>query len=346
MMLCLCVGCAKQEPPKDEGDNDTQEEEQQPDVDVIDTENTIINPLTGEAVEEDISSLRPYCIMINNHSHGRPSIGLSHASIIYEVLVEGDITRLMAIFNNIDGLDIGNIRSCRHYYISLNDAYDGIYIHWGSSNIGRDHLAKYGTDDLDALSHGNGFYREDFRSQNEHNAMIHGTKAVAYAKEHYETEHSADYDTSYGLAFSESAAEQCTNESTDFTVQYLASTKTEFKYDPEKKCYNAYMGGTEYKDRGEYYDNTDDASIDLANVIILGVPYTVVDSYAHKDMELTGSGTGYFATGGKYVEIKWSRADRDDNFHYTLTDGTPLALSVGKTYVCIAPLGTGGSVTW
>ena len=55
-------------------------------------------------------------------------------------------------------------------------------------------------------------------------------------------------------------------------------------------------------------------------------------------MNLVGSGTGYFCNGGKYVEIKWERADRNDNFHYTLTDGTPLALGVGKTFISIAPL--------
>lgn len=338
MMCCLLVACGKTEPKPDATEK--------PDVDVVEPEDGIINPLTGEIVEEDTSIMRPYCIMINNHPEGRPSIGLSKASIIYEALVEGEITRLMAIFNDIDGLDIGNIRSCRHYYLSLVQAYDGLYIHWGSSNIGDAQIAQYGIDDIDALSHGDGFYREDCRFGNEHNAMIHGSQAVAYAKSAYETEHAEDYDTTYGLMFSKDAAEQCTNESTDFTVQYLASTKTNFKYDADKNCYNAFINGAEYKDRGDYYDSTDDASIDIANVIILKVPYTVVDSSAHKDMELTGSGTGFFATGGKYVEINWTRADRSDSFHYTLTDGTPLALSVGKTYICISPLGDGGSVTW
>lgn len=338
MMCCLCVGCGKKETNEDKGPK--------PDVDVVDTEDAIINPLTGEEVEEDNSIMRPYCVMINNHPEGRPSIGLSNASIIYEALVEGEITRLMAIFNDIDGLDIGNIRSCRHYYLSLVQAYDGLYIHWGSSNIGDAQIKQYGINDIDALSHGDGFYREDFRFQNEHNAMIHGSQAVAYAENNYETKHADGYDTTYGLMFSDDAVKQCTKDSTDFTVQYLSSTTTEFKYDAEKNCYHAFMNGNEYIDRQSYGDSSDDASIDLANVIILKVPYTVVDKSAHKDMELTGSGTGFFATGGKYVEINWTRADRADSFHYTLTDGTPLALSVGKTYICISPLESGGSVTW
>lgn len=338
MMCCLCVGCGKKEPEK--------EATETPKVDVANKDDAIVNPLTGEEVEEDISNLRPYCVMINNHTSGRPSIGLSNASIIYEALVEGEVTRLMAIFNDIDGLDIGNIRSCRHYYLSLVQAYNGIYIHWGSSYLGDSDIRGYSINDLDALTHGDGFYREDFRFQNEHNAMIHGSQAVAYAKANYDVEQPDGFDSSYGLSFSDDAAKQCKKESTDFTVQYLSSTATEFKYNAEKDCYNPYMGGVEYIDRGDYYDNTDDKSIDIKNVIILNVPFTVVDDVAHKDMEFTGSGTGYFATGGKYVEIKWTRDGRYDFFHYTLTDGTPLNLGVGKTYICVSPLDNGGSVTW
>ena len=302
----------------------------------------LINPLTGEKLDNDISSARPYCIMINNHAVARPSVGLSHASIIYEALVEGDITRLMAIFSDVEGFDIGHIRSCRHYYVSLAQAYDAIYVHWGSSNIGDDYLNKYKIDDIDQLKLGDaaGFYRESGNTAIEHRAMVNGTELSEYVKAHNRVDHSSDYDKSYGLSFADNAVEQCTNSSSEFIVQYLGSTKTTFKYNPDKSCYNAYMSGNEYIDR------TNDASIDLANVIVLNVAYDVVDDAAHKDMTLTGSGTGYFATGGKYVEINWTRDGVDDNFHYTLTDGTPLNLSIGRTYVCIAPLDKGGSVTW
>ena len=61
-----------------------------------------VNPLTGETVSEDASELRPYCVMINNHPAARPAIGLSQASIVYEALAEGGLTRMMAIFTDVD----------------------------------------------------------------------------------------------------------------------------------------------------------------------------------------------------------------------------------------------------
>ena len=61
-------------------------------------------------------------------------------------------------------------------------------------------------------------------------------------------------------------------------------------------------------------------------------------------MEFVGSGTGYFCCGGNYVPIKWTRSSLDDSFHYTLEDGSKLALGIGKTFV--SDLDGIGGVNW
>ena len=43
----------------------------------------IVNPLTGEALEEDISAVRPFTVMLNNHINALPQCGISAADIIY-----------------------------------------------------------------------------------------------------------------------------------------------------------------------------------------------------------------------------------------------------------------------
>ena len=95
---------------------------------------------------------------------------------------------------------------------------------------------------------------------------------------------------------------------TDFTV-YYSGYSTDFKYNSDKKCYNAFIDGDEYIDGGN------NSSIDFANVIVLNIPSKSVDSYGRQAME-----------------------DRADNFYYSLKDGTPLNLSIGKTFISIAPL--------
>lgn len=335
MVLCLFSGCGK----------DKEEDPAAPDVNsdgLNENEKTSgpINPLTGEAVSEDESDLRPYCVMINNHPEARPSVGLSQASIIYEALAEGGITRIMAVFNDVDGITVGTIRSARPYYISMAQAYDAIYIHAGGSEQAYSDIKSLGIDNMDGVrgsrsGEASSYYRDQTRlSQGkavEHTLFADGSKIAEFAKNNFELKHDDDYDTTYGLSFSDDAVSQCKNSSTDFTV-YYSYYNTNFKYNSEKKCYNAYISGD------EYIDGTNNSSIDLANVIVLNIPTETIDSYGRQAMELTGSGSGYFFTGGKYVEINWSRADRADNFHYTLKDGTALNLSVGKTWISVAPL--------
>ena len=308
-----------------------------------------VNPLTGEPVEKDISAARPYCVMINNHSEARPCKGLSNASIVYEALVEGSITRMMAVFNDISGTDVGYIRSARPYYISLVQSYDAIYVHCGGSTQARSDISNYGIADIDATwGHAGSAWVRDpdrvGRVSYEHTLYAKGAEIAKYAEANFRAEHKSSFDTTYGLSFSNDAVSQCTKDSKDFTVFYYgtqngSNTSTQFKYDSAKNCYNPYIKGVEYTDGNSKH-------IDFANVIILNVATKTVDGKGHQEMNLVGSGTGFFCTGGKYVEINWTRDTRDDNFHYTLKDGTPLNLSAGKTFISIAPLDSTDGVIW
>lgn len=310
---------------------------------------TIINPLTGETVETDESDFRPYCVMINNHPDARPCIGLSSASIIYEALAEGGITRMMAVFTDVEDLTIGSIRSARPYYISLAQAYDAIYVHAGGSDKAYSDLSALEIDHIDGVRGGRSgepdiYYRDKTRLNEgrnlEHTLFATGSKIASFSQNNFELKHADGYDTTYGLVFSPDAAAQCNNPCTDFKVYYSSGFSTEFKYNSEKSCYNAYIDGK------EYYDGGNDSSIDLKNVIILNIPTKTIDNYGRQEMEVTGSGSGYFCCGGNYVEINWTRDGRADNFHYTLKDGTPLSLGIGKTYICIAPLDNTKGVIW
>ena len=332
MVLCLFSGCGKDDggtAPDVDGDGLNEHGVSGP-----------VNPLTGETVSEDASELRPYCVMINNHPAARPAIGLSQASIVYEALAEGGLTRMMAIFTDVDEITIGSIRSARPYFISMAQAYDAVYVHAGGSEQAYSDIKTLGIDNIDGVrgsrsGEASSYYRDQTRLNEgrniEHTLFAKGSSLASFAENNYDLKHDAGYYTSYGLSFSTDAVSQCSKSSTDFTV-YYSGYSTDFKYSSDKNCYNAFIDGDEYIDGGN------NSSIDFANVIVLNIPSQTVDGYGRQAMEMTGSGSGYFFTGGKYVEINWERADRADNFHYTLKDGTPLNLSIGKTFISIAPL--------
>ena len=104
-----------------------------------------VNPLTGEALSAPYDESRPYAVMINNIQVAMPQCGTSHADIMYEVLAEGGITRMMAIFSNLEGeTPLGSIRSLRPYYLSIARSYDAIMVHAGASEGAYADLASTG----------------------------------------------------------------------------------------------------------------------------------------------------------------------------------------------------------
>ena len=50
---------------------------------------------------------RPFAVMIDNHDDAWPQAGLQQAYMVYEIIVEGGETRLMALFKGVNPEKIG-----------------------------------------------------------------------------------------------------------------------------------------------------------------------------------------------------------------------------------------------
>ena len=82
---------------------------------------------------EEESFSRPVAVTINNHPLARPQSGLSDADIVYEFITEGNVTRLLAIFQSELPEQIGPIRSARDYFIDMAKGLDAFYVAHGYS---------------------------------------------------------------------------------------------------------------------------------------------------------------------------------------------------------------------
>ena len=78
-------------------------------------------------VTSDLANRHPLAIMIENHPQARPQIGLTSASIVYETLAEGGITRFMGIFGPTLPTTVGPVRSARTYYVDWAEEYNAYY---------------------------------------------------------------------------------------------------------------------------------------------------------------------------------------------------------------------------
>ena len=97
---------------------------------------------TNEVISPEAALTRPIAIMMPTDKVAQPSYGISHAKILYEIMEEGNISRQMAIIDDWQGLSkIGNIRSCRAYYIPQATEWDPILIHFGGVVYMKDRIS-------------------------------------------------------------------------------------------------------------------------------------------------------------------------------------------------------------
>ncbi len=294
------------------------------------------HPLTGAALEQPWSG-QLTAVMINNLKSAMPQCGISQADIFYEIEVEGDITRCLAVFSDLTKVGtIGPVRSARTVFNSVAVSYDAPLVHCGGSP-GLALAGRYGasTDTIanwqhiDQAYNGTYFFRDQERYNNgyawEHTLFTKG-ESLQQAME-AKGYHTPDEKT-YGLQFAEDVVLN-SQSATEITVKFKYGKSTTLKYDADAKEYKLFMHGTEHID-----GNTGEA-VTFKNVIAIYTDQWYASDGTHKFYESIGSGDGYAAINGQIVPIKWNREGLRTNYTYTLEDGTPLTLNVGTTYVAL-----------
>ena len=292
------------------------------------------HPLNGTPLAEAFTG-RPYLAVINNISFAMPQCSVSSADMIFEVLAEGGVTRCLALYSDLTGVDhIGSIRSARPYLVDIANSFDAIFIHHGGSTDGYDEIHNTAVEDLDGMASG-AFYRDQSRLDDgydlEHTSFADGDDLIADAKARgYDLEVEEGLD--YGFAFAEEATPADGENATDIRVEFGPGGKpTTLTYNEKTGTYDAYQHGD------DFIDGNTGKVMSFRNVISIAAETYVYDG-TRLVVTLVGEGDGYFACGGKIIPICWSRVDRYDPFVFTMADGTPLTLGVGTTYVGITPL--------
>jgi hypothetical protein len=289
--------------------------------------------LSGLWVPIEIGTKRPYAFQFNNFKTVRNQWGISQADIVYECIVEGGITRLLGIGENYTGDRIGSTRSSRHYFVSIADEYDAIYIHFGKTKYATAKMKELGIDNLDGET-GIGttvFYRD--KSMNApHNAFA-SLKGILKGIEQkkYETKHEEGYAPHYSFY----------EEDTDLTSDIVANKLTidfsgyntpTFEYNSKDKLYYRNQFGEPHKD-----SNTGE-QLRFKNIIIQFVKEWDIDRNDYQTMDLeNASGSGYYITNGKMVKITWKKNEDKRFMRYYNEAGEELTINPGKTYIALFP---------
>lgn len=286
------------------------------------------------------STTRPIAIMINNAPAARPyHRGLQDAYIVYEIVVEGGITRMMALFKDIDMDEdlIGSVRSSRHYYLDYVMENDAIYVHHGKSPQASSDMSKYGINHIDA--EGVAFTRDrslGVSSEHTSYANLKGIEEVVKKKGFRTT---LDGKKGLLLKYKVEALDLSTMEgaikSDNISITYSNVNTTSYTYDSENKVYLRNINGKAHTD----YDTKKQYT--AKNIITYQVENNTIPDggKGRQDLSNVGSGTGYYISNGYAVPIKWSKESRESKTKYTYNNGEEIEVNDGNTFIQIQPKG-------
>ena len=273
------------------------------------------HPLSGEFLPEE-AKLFPVAVMIDNAYDIRPQYGLENADIVYEALVEANITRLLAIFDSEMEVDkLGPVRSARNYFMDWAEEYGGVYMHVGGSPQALLAINSYDFINVDQIGAGEIYYWRGTKHSAPHNVLTSSANWLRAG----ELKEVDDINNDIAWNFV-----TCTStEAVDFKIDYPGVYRVEWKFNDTLKTYQRWQGDDKF-----YYGTGEQATAD--NIIV-----QVVDSYLI-DVERRGMDT---KEGGKVVifnsfgkqEGVWQYENNRTRFYNE--DGEELKLVSGKTWV-------------
>lgn len=288
-------------------------------------------------IVDENSKTRPYAVMINNNHAAWPQCGVQDAYIVYEIIAEGGITRMMAVYKDQDTAKIGSIRSARHYFIDYAEENDAIFVHWGGSPQAYSRISSSRINDIDGIAlEGSVFFRDkSLNRAYEHTGFTSMKNLKEYAKSK-----GFDRDTNKDLLLKYSSDElnltenQNSKTAQNINLKYSNYHTTSYEYDEENKVYKRSMSNTKNVDlvTGEQYT--------AKNIIIYKVRnYTLSDgeNKGRQELQNIGNGTGYYVSNGYCVPITWEKTSHSAQTIYKYENGEKLVVNDGNTFIQIMP---------
>lgn len=298
-----------------------------------------INPYTGlEKTESYPQGTRGVAVMINNVQAALPQSGLNAADLVYEMVTESGITRLMAVYRDYTALPtVGPVRSARDQHVQLMLPLDCLYAHIGTSTYAAEMLATYNYTDVRSLD---GKYRNFYwidaerratRAQ-EHCVYTDGeTLAAAVERYGMDTALGEEPAPVFNWLPEQDKRELTGGQALDVYVRFSGYAYSEFVYDAAAGTYTKYEFGAPQQDMAD-----DGNPYTADNLFIL---FTDMEKYP--DGVLTNvsmeSGAGLYFCGGRYERVRWKKGRPEQPLRILDSEGheTDITVNPGRSYIAL-----------
>ncbi len=326
VLMIFAVGCNSNVVYENLSDYESEE------APIVENENPApeltVNPLTGvaELTNSEKANRRPVAVMINNldNSVRKVQSGLSKADIIYETEVEGGLTRLMAVYQDISSLEkIGSVRSARYPYIDLALGHNAVYVHCGYNKYCEGHLNDI--NDIELNTDPTGSKRISNGLSSEH--TVYALAGDLWNRIDKEFNMSVK-SVSPWANFTDEALTLDGGAATSISIPYPASS-TNFTYDSASGLYTRLLGSTVQTD---YFTKE---KTQVKNIFILLTSMSYYTDGKTRKVDFNG-GDGYYITNGTVQFIKWEKGAATNGFKFTDTQGNEIKVCAGNSWISIA----------
>lgn len=288
------------------------------------------------------SKTRPFGIMVNCHNEALPQSGLQDAYMVYEIMVEYGITRMFALFKDVDFSKVGSIRSLRSQYIAYAFENDAVIAHAGGQLEATNRLSNEGIAHVDV----DGKYGQRDKELAKKRAWEHTlfTNSSLLTKALNDMNIRKTTESKPLLTYSADPVDLSkyeTKQANKITIKYSNYRTSSYDYDSSSTNYLRNIGNKKNVDlvTGKQYQ--------VKNIIVYGVKYETytLRGTGYQKMNNIGTGGGYYITNGVALPITWSKTDEKSKTVYKIKEtGEELKVNDGNTYIQIYP-SNGGKLT-
>lgn len=330
--LCLLAACSSDEDPVTPGTEQAAEQKAVPKEDPA-------CPLTGEEPPRGVDLGRAaVAVKIENSREARPQSGLEDADLVYEEIVEGGITRFMAIYHCGDSRRAGPVRSARFDDPKIALPFTRVLGFSGANGIVEAELEDKGMVALNELNSGDAFFRVPPGVLDVHNLFADVSKVRSEAPRSKLQPPDDD-------VFEFGPLDARAKKARSVTVNFNASNPIEYRWE---------AGAWKRWEAGEPFRSRSGEQIGVPNLVVQQVEVnnskTVVDPAGNPspDISLEGSGKAWLLRDGRALKGTWKITKPGKPATFETRAGKPFTFDEGPIWVELVPSSKGdvkGSVT-
>ena len=299
-----------------------------------------MSPLTGKEIPPELWLNRPKRVLafkIDNNINARPQSGLQEADSVFEILVEGGMTRFLAFFLDNTSKYLGPIRSARPTDPTVVRPYDGTLVVSGATDGLIPTIRELGVPVLEEVTAPAMFRIGSRKAPHNLYADTELVREVVDSRGFKFLQPGPQ--PLYPFGFNQNNWDSGANK---ITIQYSEFTTVIWKLDGNR--YSRFIIDAYSSDKDAVAHNFISQDGNYSDILSTET-IVVIQGALYKDKATTlpsiltvGIGDLFIFNDGKYVQGNWRRTDISENFEFFDLNQNPIEVPPSKQWIHILPL--------